>query len=46
VNSTQQPLVVSKDLVNVPEKGIWAFEPGGYFGRYMPDTFWFRSPGS
>ncbi|MGB3718742.1 MAG: ABC transporter substrate-binding protein [Hyphomicrobiaceae bacterium] len=46
VNSTQQPLVVSKDLVNVPEKGIWAFEPGGYFGRYMPDTFWFRSRGS
>jgi hypothetical protein len=18
------------------------FEPGGFFGRYLPDTFWFR----
>lgn len=43
VNSTRQPVVVSRDLVNVPEEGIWGFEPGGYFGRYMPDTFWFRS---
>lgn len=42
VNGTRQPVVVSKRLVNVPEEGIWAFDPGGYFGRYLPDTFWFR----
>jgi len=45
VNGTRQPVVVSNDLVNVPEEGVWAFDPGGYFGRYMPDTFWFRGRG-
>ena len=43
VNGARQPVVVARDLVNVPDAGIWAFDPGGYFGRYMPDTFWFRS---
>ncbi len=42
VNGTRQPVIVSKRLVNVPEEGVWAFDPGGYFGRYLPDTFWFR----
>jgi peptide/nickel transport system substrate-binding protein len=28
-------------LRNVPEKGLYSFEPGAFFGRYMPDTFWF-----
>ena len=41
VNSTLQPVVVSRFLHNVPEKGIYGFEPGAYFGMYMPDTFWF-----
>ena len=42
VNATRQPIVVSRNLVNVPENAIWAFDPGGFFGRYLPDTFWFR----
>ena len=42
VNGTRQPVVVAKHLVNVPDEGIWTFDPGGYFGLYMPDTFWFR----
>ena len=25
---------------NVPEEGIWSFEPTLYFGHYLPDTFW------
>lgn len=41
VNRTSQPVVVSNLLRNVPEVGIWSFEPGAYFGIYMPDTFWF-----
>lgn len=41
VNSTLQPIVVSRDLRNVPEKGLYSFEPGAFLGRYMPDTFWF-----
>jgi len=42
VNGTRQPVVVAKHLVNVPDEGTWTFDPGAYFGRYMPDTFWFR----
>ncbi len=41
VNGTLQPVVVSRDLKNVPQKGLYSFEPGAFFGRYMPDTFWF-----
>lgn len=41
VNGTLQPVVVSRRLRNVPREGIYAFDPGGYFGLYMPDTFWF-----
>lgn len=41
VNGTLQPVVVAKRLRNVPEKGLFSFEPGAFFGRYMPDTFWF-----
>ena len=41
VNRTKQPVVVGNKLRNVPEVGIYAFEPGAYFGVYLPDTFWF-----
>lgn len=41
INSTLQPIVVSRDLRNVPENGLYSFEPGAFIGRYMPDTFWF-----
>ena len=40
VSGGSQPIVVSKTLRNVPEEGIWAFEPTLYFGQYLPDTFW------
>ncbi|MBS7542608.1 ABC transporter substrate-binding protein [Ancylobacter oerskovii] len=41
VNRASQPVVVSNRLKNVPEVGIYSFEPGAYFGVYLPDTFWF-----
>lgn len=41
VNATLQPVVVSRNLRNVPEQGLYSFEPGAFFGRYLPDTFWF-----
>ncbi|MEN5082632.1 ABC transporter substrate-binding protein [Bosea sp. TWI1241] len=41
INATLQPVVVARTLRNVPEKGLYSFEPGAFFGRYMPDTFWF-----
>jgi len=42
VNRNQQPVVVANRLRNVPDKGVYAFEPGAFFGIYMPDTFWFN----
>lgn len=36
-----QPVVVSKRLRNVPEKGIWAWDPGAHFGIHHPDEFFF-----
>jgi peptide/nickel transport system substrate-binding protein len=40
-----QPVVVSRHLKNVPERGLWAFDPGAHFGVYKPDTFWLDQPG-
>jgi peptide/nickel transport system substrate-binding protein len=40
VNGTLQPILRSARLQNVPEKGLYGFDPTCYFGVYMPDTFW------
>ncbi len=37
-----QPVVARASLVNVPEQGIYNWDPGAFFGVYRPDTFWFR----
>ncbi|MFK7753722.1 MAG: ABC transporter substrate-binding protein [Sedimentitalea sp.] len=39
-----QPVVVHKGLRNVPNKGIWAWDPGAHFGIHRPDEFFF-APG-
>ncbi|MHA6264536.1 ABC transporter substrate-binding protein [Arenibacterium sp. CAU 1754] len=36
-----QPVVVSNRLRNVPQKGIWAWDPGAHFGIHRPDEFFF-----
>jgi peptide/nickel transport system substrate-binding protein len=41
VNGVAQPVVVRNTLRNVPEKGIYNWDPGAFFGVYRPDTFWF-----
>jgi peptide/nickel transport system substrate-binding protein len=41
VNGVPQPVVATKALRNVPEKGIYNWDPGAYFGIYKPDSFWF-----
>ncbi len=41
VGGVLQPVVVDKQLRNVPKEGIYAYDPGSYFGLYKPDTFWF-----
>ncbi len=40
IANVPQPVVVDRHLHNVPEKAIWAFDPGAHFGIYKPDTFW------
>lgn len=41
VADVPQPVVVNRKLRNVPEKGVYNWDPGAYFGVYRPDTFWF-----
>lgn len=41
VNGTLQPIVSNKRLQNIPEKGLYGFDPTAFMGVYMPDTFWF-----
>jgi peptide/nickel transport system substrate-binding protein len=36
-----QPIVVNARLRNVPEDGIYNWDPGAHFGMYRPDGFWF-----
>jgi peptide/nickel transport system substrate-binding protein len=36
-----QPVVVSDRLRNVPQEGIYNWDPGAFFGMYKPDGFWF-----
>ena len=40
VSGVPQPVVVSNRLHNVPEQGIYSWDPGAHFGIYKPDTFW------
>ena len=35
-----QPVVVSDKLHNVPEQGMYNWDPGAFFGIYKPDGFW------
>ena len=41
VSEVLQPVVVSKQLNNVPAKGVFSWDPGGQFGMYRMDEFWF-----
>ncbi len=44
VSGVRQPVVVDRALRNVPEEGIYNWDPGAHFGMYRPDTFWFADP--
>ncbi len=41
LNNVMQPVVVNNMLKNVPEKGLYNWDPGALMGIYRPDTFWF-----
>lgn len=40
-----QPVVVSNRMRNVPERAIWAWDPGAHFGIHRPDEFFIADPG-
>ena len=40
VTGVDQLVVVSNRLKNLPERGVYNFDPGAFFGMYRPDTFW------
>jgi len=42
---TKQPVVVANRLKNVPREGVYAWNPGAFFGVYLPDTFYFADAG-
>jgi peptide/nickel transport system substrate-binding protein len=41
LSGAPQPVVVSKRLRNVPETGLWAYDPGAHFGIHRIDEFYF-----
>ncbi len=41
VSGVRQPVVVAKNLRNVPREGLYNWDPGAFFGIHNPDTFWF-----
>lgn len=40
INSTLQPVLRTSKLQNLPNDGLYGFDPTSYLGVYMPDTFW------
>ncbi|HEY2540793.1 MAG TPA: ABC transporter substrate-binding protein [Stellaceae bacterium] len=43
VGGVLQPVVASDKLHNVPEKGMYNWDPGAFFGIYKPDHFWLET---
>ena len=41
ISGVLQPVVVRNTLRNVPNEGIYNWDPGAHFGIYEPDSFWF-----
>ena len=44
LSEAPQPVVVSTGLRNVPEQGLWAYDPGAHFGVHRIDEFYFEEP--
>jgi peptide/nickel transport system substrate-binding protein len=40
ISGVQQPVVVKNHIRNVPQEGVYNWDPGAQFGIYRPDTFW------
>ena len=44
LSEAPQPVVVSKELRNVPERANWAWDPGAHFGIHRIDEFYYQDP--
>ena len=44
VAAIPQPVVVNARLRNVPERGMYNWEPGAHLGIHRMDTFWYAPP--
>ena len=44
LSEAPQPIVVSNRLKNVPEEGVWAYDPGAHFGIHRIDEFYLEDP--
>jgi peptide/nickel transport system substrate-binding protein len=42
VGGALQPVVVKNGLRGVPEKAVYAWDPGAHFGVYSPDAFYWQ----
>jgi peptide/nickel transport system substrate-binding protein len=42
ISGVPQPVVINKNLKNVPAEGMYNWDPGAHFGMYRPDTFWLQ----
>ena len=40
VNSALQPVFSTTRMRNLPEQGLYSFNPTSYLGVYRPDAFW------
>jgi peptide/nickel transport system substrate-binding protein len=43
VAGVPQPVVISNRLRNIPEAGIYNWDPGAHFGIYHPESFWLKA---
>jgi len=44
VSGVAQPVVKAGALRNVPESGLYSWDPGAHFGMYRPDVWWWDRP--
>jgi peptide/nickel transport system substrate-binding protein len=45
VAGVPQPVVINALLRNLPEIGLYNWDPGAFFGIYHPDSLWFDTDG-
>jgi len=42
ISGVFQPIVANQKLMNVPDEGIFNWDPGALVGMYRPETFWMK----